>query len=139
MSANSVSSWDAEVAQADDLVARLSVVDRALNTAPTEDSVAFVERLLDHPPAMSPEDAKAFRIALLTRLGVVKSSPRAVARLVAGVDASVARAERLAAIDALGRDSVPGAAKAALDRIATDDPDVEVRRHARKALERPIG
>src|SRR5581483_4682785 len=108
-------SWDAEVAQASDLFARLAVVDRAVTTADPEDSVPFVERLLDRPPGRNAEEVSALRMALFSRLGLVKDrSARAVARLVAALDAPLTRPERLAAIDALARDgAIPSVARPA--------------------------
>ncbi|HZU97952.1 MAG TPA: hypothetical protein VFF73_14715 [Planctomycetota bacterium] len=131
-------SWDEEIARASDLMDRLKILDRIINTADPADWVALAERLLDKPPAApSPEEARALRIALVTRLGLLKSVPRAAQRLTTELAATFPQPERLAAIEALAKDgAVPPQARPTLERLASVERDPVVRERARLATGR---
>jgi hypothetical protein len=131
-------SWDEEIARASDLMDRLKILDRIINTADPADWVALAERLLDRPPAApSAEEARALRIALVTRLGILKTVPRAAQRLTSELAATFPQPERLAAIEALAKDgAVPPQARPTLERLASVERDPVVRERARLATGR---
>lgn len=117
-------------------LARLRLVDLLLNDGKFDDALAVVEALLDRPLADPAED-ELQRISLLTRLGYVPHSVAADRRLAAALAPDRPRAERLVAVDGLGRGlGLHPLWTQALEPLAESDKDVEVRRRARVALGR---
>lgn len=125
-----------EVYAAADARARLELVDAfALETSPAR-MIPLLERLLDRPAGRTGDDVRALRIGVLARLGRYRDDLRAERRLLeAARDDRGPRLERLAAIDALRcGGALHESSRATLERVARDDPDLQVRQRARWAL-----
>lgn len=119
-----------------DLLARLRIVDLILNEGKFGEAEAVILALLDAPPA-DPIEAGASRVALLSRLGFVPHSVDADRRLGAALAPDRPRAERLVAVEALGRgQGLHPLWEQILAPVAARDADREVQRRAGVALGR---
>ncbi len=127
--------WEAQVTRAADAFERLKVLDGILHSADPLDAIGLIQKLLDKTPGANAEETATLRIGLVTRLGLYKTNQLAWSRLTAELDAANPRPERLTALDALARDgNVPPSARPALEKLAADEPDPEVRQRVRAAL-----
>jgi hypothetical protein len=127
------SSFEREIEEAPDLVARLAIVDRLMQSELPGTVVALIKRLLEQTPG-SADEIKPFRVALLGRLGYFPQNAEADERLCAALEPDRPRFERLIAIEALARGGLHPLGRPYLQRIADSDHDLEVRRHAQWAL-----
>jgi hypothetical protein len=125
-----------EIESATDLLARLRIVDRLMLEQPPDDVAALIEKLMDHPPGRS-DEARALRIALLGRLGVLPAGGRADQRLCQALEPDQPRPERLSAIEALVHGGFHPLGRSSLQKIADSDPDGDVRKKAQWALAQP--
>lgn len=116
---------------------KIFALDRASWGIPSPDiRLAQVERLLDTTVASS-SDGASLRVALVQKLGELRTETRAVDRLIAiAAEPSGLRAERIAAITALRSGvAVAPAARPTVERLAASDADPEIRRTATRAIE----
>jgi hypothetical protein len=129
----SVDELEREVLARGETLARLQRIDLALAREPRERAVVLVERLLDRGEA-GDEEARAFRVALISRFALLAPHPAVEPRLIRlALDQDARRAERIAAIEGLRR-SPSDAMRSALSDLANGAGDEAVRSAARRAL-----
>ena len=127
------SSIEREIESAPDLVARLAIIDRLMQSELPGTVVPLIKNLLERTPG-NVDEVRPFRVALLGRLGAFPRNAEADERLVAALEPDRPRFERLIAIDALVRGGLHPLGRPYLQRIADSDHDLEVRRRAQWAL-----
>jgi hypothetical protein len=129
----SVDELEREVLASGETLARLRRVDLALVREPREQVVVLVERLLDRAAA-GDDEARAFRVALISRFALLAPHPAVEPRLIRlALDQDAPRAERIGAIEGLRR-SPSDAMRSALSDLANGAGDEAVRSAARRAL-----
>jgi hypothetical protein len=126
---------DAEVTRSPDIMGKLAILDRAIESLPHADVVPVVEKLLDSEP-LSKDRHTRFRV--LERLGPLRDDHKALERLVAMVVKRGDNEERGTALGAIGKrqDPLPAGAREKLEAVAKNDPEGAVRRMARDVLAR---
>lgn len=119
------------LARAEDLGARLRVLDRHLAKLSPERALVELEGLLDSVLPGRFAEAEQLRLGILSRLGRY-DDPRAEAALVRRLDAELPRPQRLLALELLA--ARPHVGRASIGAIAAQDDDAVVRKKAAWAL-----
>lgn len=122
----------ARLSQAEDLGARLRVLDGHLARIPAEHAPDELEALLESALPGRFAEAEQLRLGVLSRLGRY-DDPRVEAALVRRLDAELPRPQRLLALELLA--SRPHVGRVSIGAMAVDDHDLVVRKKAAWALQ----